>query len=348
MITAKTSVNGTSDFTAEDLVNQFTRTIQVPTLVARSRRIAPYYVKWCEKFNKRVEVAWAQMEHETGFLQFRGDARPEWNNFAGLGITGAGAKQTFETEELGVIAQIVHLCWYYDPAHHGLRDSAGVLYCSMKYDPRHFGATHYMYNGDTSIDRMSGSWAVPGRYTQPNGTVITYGGQIARLARQVHHSSPMVGTAENLAQKFLDFINRHTTKDWQYVAWHHSVSDQFETTMAKIRQWHLARNFLREGYNFGIDGNGKIETGRPLDMSGAHVGPRYNGVAIGVCLYGDFRYDTLTAEQRSSAYSLAKELMFRFDIPLERNLGHREFPGLATLCPSIDMNKFRRGLAEVL
>ncbi len=115
--------------------------------------------------------------------------------------------------------------------------------------------------------------------------------------------------------------------------------------MAQIRQWHLARGFLREGYNFGINGEGKVEEGRPLNMSGAHVGPKWNGIAIGICLYGDFRYDRLTQGQKSSAYDQCSLLMHEFKIPIENVKGHREF-GLATACPVIDMDLFRKELKE--
>ena len=338
MITEKTSFIGKFEGTAQDLINQFTRVN--PSKAERAKRLAPLYIKYGELFNLRADIAWSQMEHETGFLEFKGDVKPQQNNFVGIGATGGVPGNSFKTEELGIIAHFAHLAWYY------FKDHVNV-YCSNKYDPRHFGTTHYNFNGDTSLDRLSGSWAVPGRYKQPDGSVITYGGQIAKLANQIFISSPMVGTAENLAQHIKDFLNIKDQKNWTYIAVHHTVSSPTDTTMKKIRQWHLARGFIMEGYNFGINGNGLIETGRPLNISGAHVGPLWNSKAIGIALYGDFRTDKLSKAQRTSAYKLINELMTIYDIPVKNVKGHKEF-GLATACPVIDMDEFRDGLIKYI
>ena len=37
-----------------------------------------------------------------------------------------------------------------------------------------------------NIDDLSGLYAVPGKYTQPDGTIITYGGQIAKVANLIN------------------------------------------------------------------------------------------------------------------------------------------------------------------
>jgi hypothetical protein len=338
MITEKTSFVGRFEGTADDLINQFIRIN--PSKADRAKRLAPLYIKYGELFNLRADIAWAQMEHETGFLEFKGDVKPGQNNFVGIGATGGVPGNSFATEELGIIAQFAHLAWYY------FKDHVNA-YCSNKYDPRHFGTTHYKYTGNTSLAFLSGLWAVPGIYKQPDGSVITYSGQIAKLANQIFISAPMVGTVENIAQHIKDFLNITGQKNWEYIAVHHTVSNPLTTTMAKIKQWHLARGFIREGYNFGINGNGEIETGRPLNMSGAHAGPLWNSKAIGVALYGDFRYDKLSSAQKKSAFKLIKELMEKYSIPIKNVKGHREF-GLATACPVIDMNLFREELIKYI
>ena len=67
----------------------------------------------------RPEIAWAQMCHETGYLQFGNLVKVEQFNFAGLGATGAtrpdGSKENgiyFPTIFDGVLAQIQHLKAY--------------------------------------------------------------------------------------------------------------------------------------------------------------------------------------------------------------------------------------------
>ncbi|MHB8279537.1 MAG: N-acetylmuramoyl-L-alanine amidase [Candidatus Humimicrobiaceae bacterium] len=123
--------------------------------IDRARRLADLYIKWGQAFNIRADIAWAQMCHETGFLEFTGVARPEWNNFAGIGITGPGAMVTFASEELGVIAHYAHLAWYVYP-------NDINAYCNRNYDPRHIG-TH-RFNGDSSLNTLNSRWAPAADY----------------------------------------------------------------------------------------------------------------------------------------------------------------------------------------
>ena len=137
-VDGKTNIIGLWKGTVEDLVRPFLTGGDI----YKARKIAPMYIKYCKIFNIRADIAFAQGPcHECGKLTFKGIAKPEWNNFAGLGITGAGAKQTFASEDLGVLAHVVHLAWYVYPDHvHSL--------CSKKFDPRHFltsGGHHLGY-----------------------------------------------------------------------------------------------------------------------------------------------------------------------------------------------------------
>ena len=246
--------------------------------------------------------------------------------------------------ELGVIAQVAHIAWYSKEKHWLLRDPEGDLYCSAKYDPRHFDyfdPNGHRYRGG-AIKSFSEAWAVgAGGYR--------YSEAIIRLLNRFDFGikdNDKNKQADGLDGKIQDAINIKTDRNWIYIAIHHSVSDQFKTTMAQIRQWHLARGWRGEGYNFGINGNGLIEAGRPLTMSGAHVGAKYNSLAIGICLYGDFRYVKPTRKQLASAYRLCQKMMKVYSIPIEDVKGHNDF--MATLCPVIDMGKFRKGLEKFI
>ena len=42
------------------------------TKVELARRIAPIYIQYGILFNIRADIAWAQMIHETGFLEYTG------------------------------------------------------------------------------------------------------------------------------------------------------------------------------------------------------------------------------------------------------------------------------------
>ena len=331
MITKNTSVIGIFGGTWYDLFKQFmTKRPQAgDDFSAFVASLAKLYIKWGKIFCLRADLAWAQMEHETGLLTYKGIAQPEWNNFAGIGCTGpVGVGNRFATPELGVIAQFAHLAWYLTPVHGHNMLAIHKKYCSKTYDPRHFGHSH-RYNGDSTLARLGGCWAVPGK---------TYASRIADYANKIFPSEE----AQSLKEKILEAIHISTKYNWQYIAIHHTVSGQFWTTMEKIKQWHLARRppFLREGYNFGVDGNGKIEVGRPLNMQGAHV-KYYNRVAIGVAIYGDFRTDKMTPKQKNSVLELAAKLQRVYKIGTSKFIGHGNFPRQHTSCPCLNMDKFR-------
>ncbi len=339
-----TNVNQVFWGTADDLIAQFKATCRTASPIERAERLAPFYTKWCRAFLVRADFAWCQMAHETGHLTFTGDVAPGQNNFSGIGATGGVPGNSFKTEELGVIAQVAHIAWYSKKKHWPLRDPEGDLYCSMKYDPRHFDyfdPNGHRYRGG-AIKSFSEAWAVgAGGYRYPEA--------IVRLMNRFdfgEKENDKNKQEDGLDIKILEAINIKTDRKWKYIAIHHSVSDQFRTTMEKIRAWHLARGWLREGYHFGIDGNGLIEVGRPLTMSGAHVGAKYNRVAIGICLYGDFRYCQPTQKQLASAYRLCQELMKVYGIPREKVKGHNDF--MATLCPVIDMDEFRKNFNKFI
>ena len=94
MITEKTAVRGHYLGTEKDLIRPFV--LKGSGKTDWARRLATIYLKYDRKFNLRADIAFAQMCHETGCLEFTGIAKPEWNNFCGLGITGTGAKQEFQ------------------------------------------------------------------------------------------------------------------------------------------------------------------------------------------------------------------------------------------------------------
>jgi len=166
-ITNNTSFIGYTEVTADQLVKIFED--RGSTKVEWARRIAPIYIEYGKLFNMRADIAWAMMCHETGFLEYTGDVQPDQNNFVGMGATGGGVPgNSFATEELGIIAHYAHLAWYYYPDHVN-------IYCSLTYDPRHFGSSHYRYTGDTTLGFLNGKWAPGATYT---GKIILFANKI--------------------------------------------------------------------------------------------------------------------------------------------------------------------------
>ncbi len=173
MISRKTSFVGRYTGTADDLYKQFI--LLNPGYADREKvkRLSELYIQYGKEFNLRADLAWAQMEHETGLLTYRGDVKPEQNNFAGIGATGGVPGNSFASEELGVIAQYAHLAWYYYPNHiNG--------WCSKDFDPRHFGKNHYKYNCDVSMGRLVGAWAVGGGYAY-SSRISYYANKIGKI-----------------------------------------------------------------------------------------------------------------------------------------------------------------------
>jgi N-acetylmuramoyl-L-alanine amidase/PKD repeat protein len=168
IITNSTNIIGYTEVSVTQLVSLFVS--RGSGKVERATRLAPIYIKYGKIFNVRADILWAQMCHETGFLEYTGDVKPDQNNFAGIGATGGGVPgNSFATEELGVIAHFAHIAWYYYPDHVN-------QYCNNTYDPRHFGTTHYKYTGDTTVGFLNGRWA-PGS---------TYTSKILQFANQIY------------------------------------------------------------------------------------------------------------------------------------------------------------------
>lgn len=131
--------------------------------------------------------------------------------------------------------------------------------------------------------------------------------------------------------------------NWQGIVIHHSASPRgfwqgdrlVPVDSAMIRSWHVGqRGWSDIGYHFVLLPNGKVEGGRPLDRIGAHTrAGRRNYTAIGICLVGNFQYDSVGYEQLKGTVELVQKLRQEFDIPLERIELHNQVPGSNTYCP---------------
>ena len=94
-----------------------------------------------------------------------------------------------------------------------------------------------------------------------------------------------------------------------------------------IDQMHRARGFNQIGYNFVIDLDGTVETGRPLSVDGAHCNTKgfsnvsYNKHSVGICYIGGLDAngkptDTRTPEQKASLRDLVAKLCKEYQICL--------------------------------
>lgn len=100
-----------------------------------------------------------------------------------------------------------------------------------------------------------------------------------------------------------------------------------------IDKMHKERGFAQIGYNYVIDLDGTVETGRPLTLNGAHCplkdknGKSYNYHSIGICYVGGLdkkgkAKDTRTDAQKKALVDLVYSLMDEY--PIKEVIGHRD------------------------
>lgn len=100
------------------------------------------------------------------------------------------------------------------------------------------------------------------------------------------------------------------------------------------------------GYHYVVDKDGLISRCHDLEIISYHVG-NSNNFAVGICMVGDFRTQTLGSAQREATVKLTRSLMSELTISVENVWGHTEFPGYSWKpCPSISMKSFRNWIKD--
>ncbi len=110
---------------------------------------------------------------------------------------------------------------------------------------------------------------------------------------------------------------------------------------ATIRDWHVNGNGWADiGYHYVIRIDGDIETGRPLDKSGAHV-RGHNKDSIGICYVGGADADMNPKDTMNEVQESAmKELIYSLRMVWDKHLtlhGHNEYASKA--CPSFKVSE---------
>lgn len=111
----------------------------------------------------------------------------------------------------------------------------------------------------------------------------------------------------------------------------------------EIRRWHVEeRGWSDIGYHYVIRRSGKLEYGRPEDISGAHTaGENHN--SIGVCLIGTYDF---THEQVMTLKKLASMFYVEHGLEADDWFCHYQFSNKD--CPNIPVEVLRSLLAESL
>ena len=103
---------------------------------------------------------------------------------------------------------------------------------------------------------------------------------------------------------------------------------------SEINRMHVARGFNCIGYNFVVRIDGTVETGRSLQIDGAHCnskgfsGVSYNKHSIGICYVGGLdksgkAADTRTDAQKNALRELIAKLVKEYP-DIKEILGHRD------------------------
>ena len=112
-----------------------------------------------------------------------------------------------------------------------------------------------------------------------------------------------------------------------------------------VRKMHKKQGWSDIGYHYLIRLDGRIETGRDVDLIGAHVNG-HNAHTIGVCYVGGLDangkpYDTRTENQKASLLSLLIDLKKLY--PKAVIKGHRDYPKVSKACPCFNaINEYIR------
>ncbi|KXS40997.1 MAG: N-acetylmuramoyl-L-alanine amidase fused to LysM and peptidoglycan binding domain [Candidatus Frackibacter sp. T328-2] len=129
---------------------------------------------------------------------------------------------------------------------------------------------------------------------------------------------------------------------------HHSASfsNNFKgiETIKDFADYHVnGHKWPGIGYHYIVAPNGIIyKTGYANEMRWSVGGN--NSYTISVMLIGRFNEEEIGNEQYEEALKLVRQMMSAYNIPKENVMGHNEYPDQNTLCPGIDMDKFRSDL----
>lgn len=111
-----------------------------------------------------------------------------------------------------------------------------------------------------------------------------------------------------------------------------------------IKRWHINRGFSDIGYHYIVDLDGTIEKGRDESSVGAHCSGK-NATSIGICYVGGCDQnlnpkDTRTKEQKAALIKIVKQMMNKYDIPIDKVYAHYQFcPQKA--CPCVKIEQLR-------
>lgn len=152
-IDPKTAIKGKAEVTQEQMVKYIKSRNPNPSITCSVEDLVKFYYEEAEAEGIRPDVLICQAIKETGTWSFGGDAKPEQNNYAGIGTTGGGVPgHSFKNAQEGARAHVQHMVAY-----------LGGTPTKEIVDPR-FQVAKEAHGGKgiTAWPDLNGKWAVPG------------------------------------------------------------------------------------------------------------------------------------------------------------------------------------------
>ncbi len=141
-------------------------------------------------------------------------------------------------------------------------------------------------------------------------------------------ANPFPGWEPPIYKRFLQFTEYEKRLSTDVIVIHHSgFPDGRDSTSEAIHRFHQETNgWAGIGYHYFIRKDGMIEQGRRPDMVGAHV-YGHNKNSVGICLSGNFDFQTPTEAQMDSVKLLTAWLCGKYGLdPMKKGVivGHRD------------------------
>ncbi len=120
---------------------------------------------------------------------------------------------------------------------------------------------------------------------------------------------------------------------------HHVGGTERNVTAADIHQWHLNNKWAGIGYHYVVHPDGMVESGRPMDMVGAHS-LNYNENSVSICFVGDYETEKPTAKAIQAGEKVIAYICQEYGLrPTKDTLvGHRDLN--QTLCPGTHLYNY--------
>lgn len=136
--------------------------------------------------------------------------------------------------------------------------------------------------------------------------------------------------------------NLETLNNPQYIIIHHTEENGWN--IYDTNEYHISLGWEGIGYNYFIEEDGTVFEGRGMKVGAHTIG--MNRISIGICLSGNFDIEFPRKEQLISLKKLCTFFMKKYNISIERVIGHREVKDSKKSCPGINFNmeQFRKSL----